>query len=425
MNTAESEQRDRAFRMLRAGMRHAEVAKELEMSIDRVKRLSRLRVILENSREKLSNEAYMKLEGLGFKALELSKTVRERDFDGLKDILTCMPQNVLKKDVRLYVDALERKNRHVSIEDSRLESSLNWLDRNVEACELQALMLRRTAQRQKKVRKAIKSCKNRHVKKFLEDHMGFYQGYVALKRRIDSGWLEELSSAGIIELKRDTENHYGYDVRVIMDLERFIKSLETRYENRKKTRRQPVWIWWTPKPLDYDAEKEFNAHLEKIRELQDKKAERMEEFKRVKNAPLDGFMNAVEGHEEPHDPKVIQAVARYFCDRGYVVAQWDENTLLGYNECKSVIAARLPAHRHAETTDWKGVKGVCERMYEVRTGWMRQSDGQSCGIVEVSGNKRLKVEIVLEAPVVDLDGETRKKTVFEIARRASRKMIFG
>ncbi len=463
MITGKDKKSTDAIKMLNEGFSHDEIAERLDISINNVKRLSRFNNYINQSKDHLTNEAWDRMKTLGLKVLVLSSLFKTSDYEGLEEILTAVNTEIKRNDFKRMIEALERKREEMTRTENRVNRELERHTTEEKEIEAAIQELKDNKATQKKVLSIIIKCGNKRIKSFLEDHLGLYEGSIALKRKIDSNWEDELH--GVIEYTPD-KKHYGYKIAIIRDIQSFINSLKERLENGEKVRRYPKWIFWTPLGLDANISREISKFKNELKEIQLAKTEAVKLLESIKCNPITDYLNIKDEYTQYQDNRKIKLITdmnqeclKYLFDNEYVAVERvalignGEAPVAGYNKNNDIIMIDYNLHKeeYLLQKDWEKLLSYSNQLYFV----LEQEDANRSynflyknryyypyndktklllDIVDTYGigiliyhrkRRNNQIEIFKKASAKAIPEENRKNTIFDIGRKISRKFVFG
>src|SRR5690625_6979303 len=102
-----------------SSMKQKKTPKKRNTSLDKVKRVSRLRNLRYAAKENISENEYLKLIDLGFNALTLSTLTRKNDWYGVSEILQNVNEGTTRRELQLLIQALNEKRKRIRVKIGR------------------------------------------------------------------------------------------------------------------------------------------------------------------------------------------------------------------------------------------------------------------------------------------------------------------
>jgi hypothetical protein len=435
-----------ALDMLNNKITHQEIAEKLNISINNVKRLSRYNNLLNQSKEHLSESLVEKIKALGLKVLPLAKLFKIEDYEGLEEILRSIPTHIKRAEINNYITVLEKKRKEVKEVRTDTKLKIARLKEDEDVINQEIIEFETAAEKKKQIKTLIEKL-DKKKKDFLEDHLGFYKGSIALNRKIHSDWEQELYRKKIIQYVKDIDNWAWYDLVIILDIQRFIESLKERLTNKKKVKFYKTFYWRIITSFDTNFKILINQQKETLEEIQNEKAEYKQKLENAKTTSVTEFMNKskIEKYDEDMQQNLLkrnqeakQEVMKYFFEKGYVVVDGITEIpfVVGYNEEKNIVIIDIYNKGSVQIKEWKEYLNYCNQMYIIIRKYdynygsleiKRELNAMGIGLLIPTNNYRNKLvfEEKEKAKTREIPNENKKKIIFEISRKVSKKLIFG
>ncbi|RHW36000.1 DNA repair protein MmcB-related protein [Neobacillus notoginsengisoli] len=450
---------------LNTGVKVKEVPKLYGISLDQAKRLSRLLNLFNQSLGKISLEAHEKLKQLGTKALVLYPLTKQKDWDGLNDILYSISPNITRDELTLLVPALMQKRETIQSFEKEVDRNLAYLEKKNEMLLQQQEELDFL---QSKIQKQVQFLQkyDKLVRLFLLEHLGLTKdGQLCLSKRLDYRWQKNLQRKEIIVFNKPPHDYYPHNfdwmekhqdsayTYLVKNLDAMAEELPYRwkrgwdcawnYEKERKRAQNTDFVYWDiPEDPSYknvqelakDLKGEINQVIESIMEIESEKQAIKLEIEALRKETPKTFLDKVAVSNKLSERELkrhgqLQDIAlKWLYNKGFAAVP--EFTLdngkridvLGYNEDGHVIAIEVKASRNDYISDhkWADYLKYCDEFYFLLDNpiWFRNS---GAGLLKLKGKG-----LVIENPcTLDCKAEQKEKLIYEAARRLSRTLIFG
>lgn len=448
------EKSKRALEMLESGMRHIEISRETGLSLDRVKKLSRYRKMIEQAKGSLPDLAVEKLEMLGMNALALSDLLKSGDTGLLGEILMQVDENTSRSRLRNLPKELEARK-------AALESAKETAGNSMAELEKRALELERKTDEAARLEKKLKKdtafldgC-NSEARDFLEDHIGVNGGDIVLLKRLYITWQSELRDDGVIEYDRRRK------VWVVSDIETLKKSTELRIagDERDRMHWDPYNVPWQftqyrlPEKAEYHYAGDIAAALKtsisrrrrEIEELKKEKRAIRENIRSLKKKAVTRFVDAKDYSNHFSELEIIRhgvlehEAMKWLYAQGYAAANeivlpdGKRVDVAGFSMESHVVAVEAKASMVDFMGDrkWKSYLANSNELYFIFGSWdnniekIRKRIGGSGAGILVFDEVKKAVNVSEKAAARDMDSEDAQEMSFKIAMRASVKNVKG
>jgi hypothetical protein len=448
MITGRDEMSLQVIKMLNENMKHQEIAEILGISINNIKRLSRYNNMLIQANEHLQERSIKKIQELGLKILPLTSLFKNKDYKGLDEILIDIPNDIKRSEINSFIKALEKKRDVVKDIKKRATYEIERLKREEEKIEEEIQEIQVAIEKKKLVKRILKDLDPKE-KELLQDYLGFHKGNIALKRKIHTNWDAELSRNKIIEHEYDTENYAWYDLTIILDIEKFIKSLQNRLSSKEKINFYKKFYWRTIISFDANLKKivaEKKKELEEVFIEREKSINRLQE---AENIAITKYLNIKDEYKEYKIKEKIELqralkkeAIKYLYDHGYAAIDIEEGAA-AYNQEKNIIIidTRIYDEELVYDDKWKRSLNKCNQLYLIynkkdyyfdtpigirQKRFFEDIESNGVGIIQYKQtSKKIELEVVHEAQIRELTKKDSTEVVFQIARKISKHMIFG
>ena len=438
---------------LKTGTKVKDIPAIFGVSIDQGKRLSRYYNMLQQSNEHLSVTAIAKVQEIGLKALYLAPLFKDKDWEGLTEVLSAINQSTKRDELPVLIMALQEKRKRIQEFQKDIDNKLARLEQRER--ELQRLG-DETKQLMEKVREETKFLSKypQHVQDFFLKHLGIYGDQLVLSRRLDSRWQKSLKRKGIL-----TYNNTEY-VWFVNDLDLLVEEHESRI-NRKKPyptewdhdveEKRSQNRWNVPVNPEYNLPTGLAANLltsikeieAKKKEIDEERKEIQKEIKQLRKTSPKSFIEQVEAsntlsdHDLKRHGELQDKALKWLYNKGYIVAS--EVTLpngkradvIGYDEVGRIVIVevKVTASDFLQDKKWESYLTFCDEFYflisdEAQCAYYRPpyyQKGKHVGLLEETKNT-LKIK---EPHIQALKANEREKIQFLISRVLTKKYVYG
>jgi hypothetical protein len=429
------------------GAKLKDIPSMFPVSLDQAKRLSRYFNYLKQARAHLHTNEVEKLHNIGLKALYLSPLFKDKDWEGLAEILPTINENTKRDELPLLIEALREKRKRVAAFKQSAEQRLDTLEsREKELIELDE----ETSQLMQKIEKENEFIKKypKRVQKFLLKHLGLYEDQLVLARRLDSRWQKALKKKGVI----------SYQSRKYIWLVHDVDALVEEYQSRTKRKNNTEWDLETEKKrgTDYyvghdpryrlptglaaDLQSSLEEIEKKKQEIESERNEIQREIKRLRKTTPQSFIEAVEAanalsvHDLKKHGELQDKALKWLFNQGYIAAS--EITLpngkradvIGYNEQGYIVIIEVKASISDFMQDdkWQTYLEYCDEFYflpvdEAKQAFYKRKECIQAGLLLETKNN---VKVVEEH---QLNHEAKERTAihFAVSKALSRKYVYG
>jgi len=445
---------------LKNGMKVKEIPANFPVSLDQVKRLSRYHNYLEEAKHHLSNQSIVKLKELGLKSLALSSLFKEKDWEGLTDILAILNERTKRDEIPLFIQALQEKRKRLSnIQDevTRQTEVLNERQIELEKMEMETNELIKQIEQQNEFLKQYP----RNVQEFLIKHLGYAKFILKLNldskteyklvlaRRIDSAWQKNLKKKGIIQYD---PFHYLW---FILDLDRFVEEYEKRINRKnplptewnyeKEKNRNSKYIipenaeYRLPTGLSVDLLSNLTDIKQRKLQLEKEREEIQKKIKQLKKKSPQSFIEAVEvsnllsTHEIKRHGELQDKALKWLYSKDYIVASeiilpnGKRADVIGYNQDGHIIIVEVKVSKSDYMRDekWRTYLNYCDEYYFL----LDFEDDKVIADLRNEGTGLL-TELKQTLAVTLLDIKTHRATernmvIYSIGKALTKKYVFG
>jgi predicted nucleic acid-binding Zn-ribbon protein len=395
-------------------------------------------------------EHVAKWKELGLKGLVLIKMFREKDWEGIGEILMAVDPEIKRDELAKYPAYLEEKRRQVEDTEWRINDRLRVLSKKkqelVEAIE-----------QAKKEREQVKASlsqwfegiEDEETIDFLMDHLGLKNGKLCLAKRLDYLWQRNLKKKGVITfLGPESEDylHLVHDVKAIAD--EYKKRKKRGYRTHWDSDKVPVsdYMPWSPpyypeyeniKSLTEISGKKLTSEKKKIKEIEKEIAAAEKELKEFRKRRPESFAEALHRSNqfasidlEKHG-ELLSLGLKWLYSQGYVATA--ELTLpgnlradaIGYNRDGKVCILECKADLHDFYRDqkWKRYLAYCDSFYFVMPKNLAYYDERMGDVGLLKANAK-NLELVQECGELE-PAKQKEETMLAIGRQLSRRYTFG
>ena len=417
-------------------------------SLNQVNKLSRLVKFHKVCRESLEVDLFEKLQGLGVKALVLSKLAD--DIPGLSEILEVIDVNIKRDELAVYPKALLEKRNTIREKETEAKVYIYQLEQNEAYVNNRIKELNELKKASDKALKEFEDMSDKG-KEFIMEHLGIFNSRYILKKRLDIAWQQNLKKKGIIIY--DKTNYVNY----IGDLETLKKDIERRIKNNNYMeydyRRKDEWYYKYPAIPDYkygdkvveDISSSIKAIKSELEEFKKQKKDIYKQIKELKKISSTNYMqqaiisNTLSSKELINHTKLQNIGMRYLYKDGFVaVTEISKDRyrfdVIGYDPNDKVIIIEAKASIMDFKRDEKLInyKKFCNKIYvivdcetysKVDNNLYYKLKEEGIGIISVNGEDNIKIH--LESNEWTLEDEIIKGIKFDIVRKLSEKYIYS
>jgi hypothetical protein len=222
----------KVLKALEKGERVKNIPSLYPVTIDQAKILSRYRRMLIQAKGKVKEENYKVLNLLGVKIIKLSPLFKQKDWEGINDILSVSTSETKRSELGLLMEVLMDNRKKVY----EAQQKNNDLREQLEIREAKLISdLNDIKNKEISIVNFSNSIKyfHRETKQFLYDHIGIYNNSFILAKKIDEQWLIEL-------VKNQSFNHDSKErVYYVNNIEQVAEQFTFRMRTGKS-------IYWKP-----------------------------------------------------------------------------------------------------------------------------------------------------------------------------------
>lgn len=450
---------------LTVGTKVKDIPQEYGISIDQAKRLSRLLNFTQKAENKISKEAHSILKNLGTKALVLYPLTKQKNWEGLNDILHSVSLEITRDELALHVAALEEKSARIKEFQIKVDNKVLKLEKQKKKLKEHQAELKQL-QNQIEHHASFLSKYEEPVKLFLLEHLGINKaGQLCLAKRLDYKWQKNLQKKGIIFFNKPPELYsfeynewmeknknatYSY---TILDLDGLAAELPVRwkrgwdcswnYEKElKRNENNKFSSWSTPRDPSYNNAEEISGDLkgeihrveELLSSIEEETKEIQREITKLRKTSTKSYIEHVEASNKLSKWELkrhgeLQNIALkwlyqqgYTCSTEFTLKSGKRVDVIGYNESGQIIAIEVKASRndYISDTKWTEYLSYCDEFYFLLDSsyWFKDKEA---GLLKLHRNSLVK-----ENPChLTCKAENREETIFGISRSLSKKLIFG
>lgn len=189
---------------LSKGAKVKELPSIFGISIDQAKRLSRYLNLFNQAEKHLNKDLIEKIHQLGLKSLYLSPLLKEKDWEGLAEVLTAVNEHTKRNDIPLLIQALYEKRTRLKESEQAVKTQIQILEKKEHDLSQLEKDIEEKISLMMKQNEFIKKYPS-SVQKFFLEHLGLFEGKLVLAKRLDSNWQKHLKKKGAI---RYSEENY-------------------------------------------------------------------------------------------------------------------------------------------------------------------------------------------------------------------------
>lgn len=389
---------------------------------------------------------------LGFKVLVLSSLFKEKDIDGLKEILESIDVNIKRDDLRIMPEALKIKREN--LENSKkyaaemmksLENIQVETEEKIKDLELNKLKIDESI-------KFLSDVEDIKAKNFLMDHLGVTKGTIVLYKRLDISWQQSLKNKTVIEYNEST---YTWEIK---NLNEFKRQVEKRIKKNNNMYYDPdkatgfYASYYPTDPVYKNASGLISSSIsesiieceKQLRLLKIRKREVTKKLKDLKSTTVQSYVesaevsNVISQHDILAHRKLQNSGMRYLYNNDYVAAAEVSKDnfrfdVIGYNSLNDLIIIEAKASIGDFRSDYKFHRYInyCNKMYFIfpedifrryEFEIINKLKPHKIGIlIESKGNVIIKTE----SGSWNMSMDDKDLVTFNINRILSRKFIYG
>lgn len=387
-----------------------------------------------------------KWKELGLKGLVLIKMFREKDWEGIGEILMAVDPDIKRDELAKYPSLIQEKRERLrEIEQNAQHQIKSLMKKKEELLQTIEQVEKERRAIQKTLPDLIKEIQDAETLDFLLDHLGMKDGKFCLAKRLDYRWQKNLRKKGIIHFSEEDYTHWVQDVQ----------ALAKDYQRRKKRgyrvyydpEHVPVsdFMWWEPpvharyqgiSSLSELKGKKLTKEKERLQEIEEEIRAVEEELEQVKKKRPESFIESLKRSNqfasidlEQHG-KLQSLGLKWLYNQGYVatteltlsgnlrvdVIGYDENGEICILECKASF------EDYQRNNKWRQYLNFCDQFYFVAPTWLAEGINQE----EVGVLKAHQTYLEIERTCPPLvKAEQAQEIAFMIARQLSRRYSFG
>lgn len=423
------------------------IADELNVSLDKVKRVSRVRNIRLAARNHLNKNEYLTLISLGFKALTLAPLLRDNDWPSLSEVLQNASKKTTREDLSLLMLAVEEKQQRIEKLKESMQTKITLLENEEkelistekEVQKIEKKILQETAYLQKYEEKE---------RKFLLEHLGIFENRLVLSKRLDFRWQALLKKKEILQYDKDQFVWRVLDLDALAKdySKRVARNYATIWEYERELKRNHLYS--VPDSPNYKRSSGLAVNLQtELKEIEQKKANInnkkrtiQKEITTLRKESPQSFFESVQAtallspYELKEHAKLQEKALKRLYQQEYVTSA--EVTLpnnqradvIGYNREGKIIIIEVKVNREDFLQDkkWQGYLPYCHEFYfllneNIFLHFDPEKHSPSGLLVEKG--KTLTIE--KDAKQHNEHITDHDEIVFSINQNLSRKLIYG
>lgn len=428
-----------------------DVANIMGITIDQVKKLSQLSKMYEDINI-FPVPLQEKFKALGLKALVLRPLFKDKDMDGLKEILESIDVGIKRDELKLLPESLKLKREEVNKAKRRAELEIQNLADIEKETEDKIKELEANKKKIDESLSFLKSVVSQKAKEFLLEHIGVAKGKLVLYQRLDISWQQALKNKGVIRYNNTT---YTW---IINDIEELVNQVERRIKNKNNMYYDPSKatgiyadrypddpVYKNAQGLNYSIMEEIKNNEKELKELHKKKRKINKSIKELKSTKVQTYLSAAEVSNQLSQKEILEhmqlqnAGMRYLYTNGYVaVTELTKDNyrfdVIGYDEdnCIIIIEAKASTEDFRRDIKFQNYTQYCNKLYFIfkdTTFRISQKEIENklrpLGIGILVSNKDT-AELAMEGiNTSNTDSIRRNDLIFMINRALCRKYIYG
>ncbi|SFX79714.1 Protein of unknown function [Thermoactinomyces sp. DSM 45891] len=458
MITGKDERSLWAIQRLREGWKPSDLMKQ-GFTESQAKKLSQFRNCLMQLEEYCQPEHVQKWSQLGLNGLFLLSMFREKDWDGLGEILMSIEPNIKRDDLIEYPTLIKEKRDRLREVEKNVKYKVRDLEREREKLEQTIDSIEKERKKIKKLLPELfHEVTNDDALDFLMDHLGLRNDRPCLAKRLDYNWQRNLKKKGIIVFKEEVHpedawekirTHYVLDVLAIAEDFQKRKKRGYRTEYNYEYVPQNDWVYWDiPEEAEYwgiDSlskliGQKITQEKKRLKEIEQEMKQAEEGLKSFRKRRPESFSEALNRSNqfasfdmEKHGN--LQALGlKWLYNKGYMVTT--ELTLPDNLRCDvigvdkegkiCILECKASYQDFKKDEKWQRYLKYCDSYYFVAEKdllyWM-QIDSQCTNVGLLKAHSK-HLEIDRECKPMS-KAEQAEDTAFNIGRQLSRRFSFG
>lgn len=424
-----------------------DIADELKVSLDKVKRVSRIRNVRLAATHHLSINERSNLQSLGFKALTLAPFIKSEDWTGLTEILQNVSVTTTREELTLLIKALDEKKERIQIFEREVQVKIAKLEEEEKTLASTAEAIQKTEERVLQETAYLQKY-SEEARRFLLNHLGIFEENLVLSKRLDSRWQKLLEKKGILQYE---EESYVWKV---IDLDAFVEDYSKRilrdyaiaWEYEQELKRNHLYRvpdspnYKLPSGLAIDLQAKLHGIQQQKAEIKSKKEAINKEIATLKKENPRSFLESVQAtdllsaYDLKEHAKLQEKALKWLYKNDYIAAT--EITLpnnqradvIGYNREGKTIIIEVKVNREDFLQDkkWEGYLPYCHEFYFLLGTdiylYFDTDKHLPAGLLMEKG-KALNMES--KAIQRGVDAMELDEVMFSINRNLSRKLIYG
>lgn len=438
----------KAIEALKNGSSIQDISSLYKYSLDKSKKLSQI-ANMQKFISTLPEELRRKFSQLGFKALVLNPLFKNKDLEGIKEILEKITVDIKRDELKQFPKALYEKRKDIEKAKSEAARKMKELIKTQE--EISARIIELDLNK-KKIEETLTflSGASEKAKAFLMEHLGVANGKYVLYKRLDISWQNSLKQKNVIAYNECT---YTWEIN---NLEELTKQAERRIKNNNNMLYDPdkargIYSSWYPSNpyyknalgLDTSILDSIKANERELKQLSKKKSEISKSLKKMKSSTIHGYICSAEVSNVLSQNRIIahkrlqNYAMRYLFTEGFITGTEISHKsfrfdVLGINE-NEVIIIEAKASISDFKSDNKFYKYIpyCNKLFfvfDMKT-YLLYSDVINNKIekygVGILVQNDDDISVIKDSNTWSMDDGTKNALKFSLSRELSRNFIYG
>lgn len=436
--------------LLNSGATIKEVVDKFNVSLDKAKKISQIAnmtKVISTSEPNLQE----KFKDLGYKALVLNPLFKEKDIDGIKEILESIDSNIKRDDLKLLPEALKLKRDRLAEAKRDAEYKMSYLKETEKEIEGKIVELQESKKKIDESMGFLNDIEDKKTKEFLMEHLGVAKGKIVLYKRLDIAWQQTLKQLGAIRYNQAT---FTWE---IIDIDKLNKQTERRIKNKNNMYYDPDKatgmfahrypddpVYKNAIGLGYSLLEEVRKTEKELKELKKKKREINKSLKELKGTKVQTYMEAAEVSNHLSEYEIIDhrrlqnAGMRYLynAEQVAITEVAEENyrfDVVGYNQDGQITIIEAKASIADFRSDDKFHKYThyCNNMYFIfEKDIYKWYESEICNKIKdynigVLVETKDSAVIMNESGCWSINEDMKNSLIYKVNRMLSRKFIYG
>lgn len=433
-----------------SSMKQKKIAKKLNTSLDKVKRVSRLRNLRNAAKENISENEYLKLIDLGFNALTLSTLTRKNDWYGVSEILQNVNEGTTRRELQLLIQALNEKRKRIRVMEDNISSKLNKLEQKEEQLKKAEIEINNTERRILEETSFLKKY-DAETRNFFLEHLGLYYGELVLAKRLDSRWQRLLRERKALEYHEDK---YIWKVKNLDKIAdeynmRINRKFPTYWDYERESSRDSFFsvpdnpYYKLPTGLAVNFQEKIKEIHNEREEIKREKEKIEEEISTLKGKKPKSFFESVKATDilSPYDLKkhaeLQTEVMKWLFKQNYIVNA--EITLpnnrradvIAYNKKNEIIIIEVKVNKYDFQNDekWTEYLPYCDKFFFCIEGELspiyNENKHNPSGLIIRQREQIKLVKEYQEENQTNKNYSEKNLLIHHINKNLSRKLIYG